>query len=120
MEFRCTPKNQIESGKRVWNILQLRVHKSIIELKKKIDVAPKDKIFDVDLTYLTSRKLVLYFMEGDISKSGGIATNIGICFYDMLSYLFGDIKTNTVHIHTHDRASGYLEFDKTEFVGFIN
>ena len=55
MELDALQKMEIESGKRVWNILQLRVHKSIIELKKKIDVAPKDKIFDVDLTYLTSR-----------------------------------------------------------------
>ena len=59
-------------------------------------------------------------MEGDISKSGGIATNIGIHFYDMLSYLFGDIKTNTVLIHTHDRASDYLEFDKARVRWFLS
>lgn len=114
-------KMERESGKRVWNILQLRVHKSIIELKKKIDAAPKDKIFDVDLTYLTSRGNWYYTSwKGDISKSGGIATNIGVHFYDMLSYLFGGIKANTVHLHTHDRASGYLEFERARVRWFLS
>ena len=110
-----------ESGKRVWNILQLRVHKSIIELKKKIDAAPKDKIFDVDLTYLTSRGNWYYTSwKGDVSKSGGIATNIGVHFYDMLSYIFGEVKENVVHIHTHDRAAGYLEFERARVRWFLS
>jgi UDP-N-acetyl-2-amino-2-deoxyglucuronate dehydrogenase len=75
-----------ETGQRVWNILQHRLHQSIVELKKKVASAPKDKIFDVDLTYLTSRGN-WYFVswKGDISKSRGIATNIGVHFFDMLS-----------------------------------
>ena len=110
-----------ESGKRVWNILQLRVHQSIIELKEKIDIAPKDKIFDVDLTYLTSRGNWYYASwKGDISKSGGIATNIGVHFYDMLSYLFGNVKENIVHLHTHDRAAGYLEFERARVRWFLS
>jgi len=110
-----------ESGKRVWNILQLRVHQSIIKLKEKIDIAPKDKIFDVDLTYLTSRGNWYYASwKGDISKSGGIATNIGVHFYDMLSYLFGNVKENIVHLHTHDRASGYLEFQRARVRWFLS
>lgn len=114
-------KMEKESGKRVWNILQLRVHKSIIELKEKIEKAPKDKIFDVDLTYLTSRGN-WYFTswKGDISKSGGIATNIGVHFYDMLSFIFGDIKENIVHVHTHDRAAGYLEFERARVRWFLS
>ena len=110
-----------ESGNRVWNILQLRVHKSIIELKKKIDSEPKDKIFDVDLTYLTSRGNWYYTSwKGDVTKSGGIATNIGVHFYDMLSYIFGNVKENIVHIHTHDRAAGYLEFERARVRWFLS
>lgn len=114
-------KMEKESGQRVWNILQLRVHKSIIELKKKIDEAPKDKIFYVDLTYITSRGNWYYTSwKGDTSKSGGIATNIGVHFYDMLSYIFGDVKENVVHVHTHDRAAGYLEFEKARVRWFLS
>lgn len=114
-------KMEQESGRRVWNILQLRVHKSIIELKKKIEAAPKDKVFDVDLTYLTSRGNWYYTSwKGDTTKSGGIATNIGVHFYDMLSFIFGDVKENIVHVHTHDRASGYLEFERARVRWFLS
>ena len=110
-----------ESGQRVWNILQLRLHQSIIDLKAKVAAAPKDKIFDVDLTYLTSRGNWYYTSwKGDKSKSGGIATNIGVHFYDMLSWIFGDVKQNTVHVHTHDRAAGYLEFDRARVRWFLS
>lgn len=114
-------KMEIESGQKVYNILQLRLHQSIIDLKKKIDAAPKDKIFDVDLTYLTSRGSWYYTSwKGDLSKSGGIATNIGVHFYDMLSYIFGKVKKNVVNIHTHDRAAGYLEFDRARVRWFLS
>lgn len=110
-----------ESGKRIWNILQLRVHESILALKKKIDSAPSDKIFDIDLTYLTSRGNWYYTSwKGDQTKSGGIATNIGVHFYDMLSWIFGSVKRNDVHIHEHDRASGYLEFEKARVRWFLS
>lgn len=114
-------KMEQESGQRVWNILQLRVHQSIIDLKKKVDAAPKDKIFDVDLTYLTSRGNWYYTSwKGDVNKSGGIATNIGVHFYDMLSWIFGDVKENVVHVHTHDRAAGYLEFERARVRWFLS
>lgn len=114
-------KIEKETGKKVYNILQLRVHKSIIELKQKIDAAPKDKIFDVDLTYLTSRGNWYYTSwKGDVAKSGGIATNIGVHFYDMLSWIFGDVKENIVHIHEHDRASGYLELERARVRWFLS
>jgi UDP-N-acetyl-2-amino-2-deoxyglucuronate dehydrogenase len=114
-------KMEKETGQRVWNILQLRLHKSIIELKKKVDAAPKDKVFDIDLTYLTSRGNWYYTSwKGDVTKSGGIATNIGVHFYDMLSWIFGDVKENIVHLHTHDRASGYLEFDRARVRWFLS
>ena len=114
-------KMEQESGKKVFNILQLRVHQSIIDLKKKIDAAPKNKIFDVDLTYLTSRSNWYYTSwKGDVSKSGGIATNIGVHFYDMLSWIFGDVKENIVHVQTHDRASGYLELERARVRWFLS
>ena len=94
-------------NKKVYTILQLRLHPSIIALKQEIDSGPKDKVYDVDLTYLTSRGNWYYTSwKGDITKSGGIATNIGIHFFDMLSWVFGNLKKNDVHIHTHDRAAG--------------
>jgi UDP-N-acetyl-2-amino-2-deoxyglucuronate dehydrogenase len=110
-----------ESGKRVWNILQLRLHQSIIDLKSKVDAAPKDKIFDIDLTYLTSRGNWYYTSwKGDYSKSGGIATNIGVHFYDMLSWIFGDVKQNIVHVQTQDRSAGYLEFERARVRWFLS
>jgi len=114
-------KIENETGKRIYNILQLRVHPSIIALKKKIDEGPKNKIYDIDLTYLTSRGTWYYTSwKGDISKSGGIATNIGVHFFDMLSWIFGDLKQNIVHINSHDRSSGYLEFEKARVRWFLS
>ena len=110
-----------ETGKKVYNILQLRLHPSVIELKRKVDNSPKDKVFDVDLAYITSRGHWYYTSwKGNINKSGGIATNIGVHFFDMLAWIFGDLKQNTVHIHTHDRAAGYLEFEKARVRWFLS
>ena len=110
-----------EYGKRVFNILQLRLHPSIIALKKKIDDGPKDKIYDLDLAYITSRGHWYYTSwKGDVSKSGGIATNIGVHFYDMLTWIFGDVKKSIVHIHTHDRAAGYFELEKARVRWFLS
>ena len=109
------------TGKKVYSILQLRLHPSIIALKEKIANGPKDKIYDVDLTYLTSRGHWYYTSwKGDVSKSGGIASNIGVHFYDMLSWIFGDVKQNIVHLHTHDRAGGYLEFERARVRWFLS
>ncbi|MEQ9166586.1 MAG: Gfo/Idh/MocA family oxidoreductase [Fulvivirga sp.] len=110
-----------ETGKRVWNILQLRLHKSIIELREKVANAPKGKVYDVDLTYLTSRGH-WYFTswKGELDKSGGIATNIGVHFYDMLSWVFGDLKENIVHVHDRDKAAGYLEFERARVRWFLS
>ena len=109
-----------ESGKRIYTILQLRLHPAIIALKKKIETGPKDKIYDVDLTYITSRGLWYYASwKGDVRKSGGIATNIGVHFYDMLGWIFGDVKQNMVHIASHDRVAGYLELEKARIRYFL-
>ncbi len=110
-----------KTGRRIWNILQLRVHPSIIALKEKIDRGDPDKIYDIDLTYLTSRGHWYYTSwKGDISKSGGIASNIGVHFFDMLTWIFGDVQRNVVHIHTHDRAGGYLELKRARVRWFLS
>lgn len=110
-----------ETGQSIYNILQLRLHPSVIALKEKVDKAPAGKVFDIDLAYLTSRGHWYYTSwKGDVTKSGGIATNIGVHFYDMLQWIFGELKENTVHIHTHDRAAGYLEFTKARVRWFLS
>lgn len=110
-----------ETSHNIYTILQLRLHDSIIALKKKVEVSPKDKVYDFDLTYQTSRGNWYYSSwKGDISKSGGIATNIGVHFFDMLSWVFGSVKQNIVHLHTHDRAAGFLEFEKARVRWFLS
>lgn len=114
-------KVEKSTGKRIWNILQLRVHHSIIALREKIKNGPKDKVYDIDLTYLTSRGHWYYTSwKGDVDKSGGIATNIGVHFFDMLSWIFGEVKSNKVNIHTHDRASGILELEHANVRWFLS
>ena len=110
-----------ETGKQVFNILQLRKHPSIIELKKKIKEGPAGEIYDIDLTYITSRGH-WYFIswKGDFQKSGGIATNIGVHFFDMLIWIFGDVKENIVHISKNDKAAGYLVLEKARVRWFLS
>jgi len=110
-----------ETKSKVYTILQLRLHPSIIALKNKIENEPSDKIHEIDLTYLTSRgNWYLTSWKGDVSKSGGIASNIGVHFFDMLSWIFGDVIVNKTHIHSHDRAAGYLEFEKARVKWFLS
>ena len=100
-----------ETGKKVFTILQLRLHPNIIALREKIINGPKDKIYDVNLEYITSRgKWYHHSWKGDISKSGGIATNIGVHFFDMLSWIFGDYNENIVFQNNSNSASGALKF----------
>ena len=102
-----------ETGKKIFTILQLRLHPAIIALKEKIQKAPAGKKYDIKLKYITSRGHWYHISwKGDIHKSGGIATNIGIHFFDMLLWIFGDVKTNEVKEHSDDRASGRLELEK--------
>lgn len=110
-----------ETEHKAYTILQLRLHDSIIALKKKVDEGPKDKIYDVDLTYITSRGKWYYASwKGDVHKSGGIATNIGVHFYDMLQWIFGPVKQNIVHVMSFDRVAGYLELEKARVRYFLS
>ncbi len=102
-----------ETGKRVYTILQLRLHPNIIALREKVLSAPKDKIFDINLQYVTSRgKWYQQSWKGDVTKSGGIATNIGVHFFDMLTWIFGDVKENEVYSISSQTASGRLLLDR--------
>lgn len=112
---------EAETGKKVYTILQLRLHQSIIDWKKQIDEGPKDKIYNIDLTYITSRGTWYYASwKGQTEKSGGIATNIGVHFYDMLSWIFGPVEENIVHVYEHDRAAGFLRFEKARVRYFLS
>ena len=102
-----------ESGKKIFNVLQLRLHPVIIGLKEKIDKEYSGKKYSIDLQYVTSRgKWYLISWKGDISKSGGIATNIGIHFFDMLLWIFGHKINSKVAINEPTRMSGELELEK--------
>lgn len=102
-----------ETGKKVFTILQLRLHPAIIKLKEKIAADTSGKKFEVNLNYITSRGSWYHTSwKGDIQKSGGIATNIGVHFFDMLMWIFGDVKQNDVLQHTADTASGTLELER--------
>lgn len=110
-----------DSGRNVYTILQLRHHEAIKALKKKVEEGPSDKKYEIDLTYLTSRGNWYYTSwKGDHEKSGGIATNIGVHFYDMLTWVFGGLKSQTVHLHSHDRASGIMHLEKADVRWFLS
>ena len=110
-----------ESGQKINTILQLRLHPSIIALKKKVAAENKREKYDVDLTYITSRgNWYDISWKGDESKSGGIATNIGVHFYDMLSWIFGDVQENIVHLREKSKSAGYLEFEKARVRWFLS
>ncbi len=99
-----------ETGKRVFTILQLRHHESVLALKEKVQANASTK-YDVDLTYITSRGRWYHTSwKGDESKSGGIATNIGVHFYDMLHFVFGDLQHSELHYRDHKTSCGYLEY----------
>src|SRR5688572_19263122 len=104
---------EIETGRKVFTILQLRLHPTIIALREQILKGPSDKKYNVDLKYITSRgNWYQSSWKGDISKAGGIATNIGIHFFDMLIWIFGSVTNITVHQLKSDMASGSLELEK--------
>jgi len=110
-----------ETGKKVFNILQLRHHDAILKLREKVLLSPSDKKFDVELTYITSRGN--WYMEswkGDPRKSFGVATNIGVHFYDMLHFIFGKLQRNVLHYADQSKAAGYLEYERARVRWFLS
>jgi UDP-N-acetyl-2-amino-2-deoxyglucuronate dehydrogenase len=100
---------ELETGKKVNTILQLRLHPAIIELRNKIHNSSENEIYDIDLKYITSRgKWYHRSWKGDIAKSGGIATNIGVHFFDMLTWIFGDLEKVSVTNQNSETAQGEL------------
>jgi UDP-N-acetyl-2-amino-2-deoxyglucuronate dehydrogenase len=110
-----------ETGKKVFTILQVRLHPVIKALREKILNSPDDKVYNVDLTYITSRGKWYYrSWKGNLEKSGGIATNIGIHFFDLLTWIFGEVKENTVHLLQPEKAAGILHLKKARVRWFLS
>lgn len=107
--------------KKIYNILQLRLHPTIIKLKENFNLIKPTKKYDIDLTYITSRgKWYNYSWKGDIEKSGGIATNIGIHFFDMLIWIFGNVQSSKVFVSDNEKACGILELENANVRWFLS
>lgn len=113
---------EADSGRKIHTILQLRLHPSIVALRERVrSSAALGKKADVDLTYITSRgNWYLSSWKGDERKSGGIATNIGVHFFDMLHFVYGRLEANVVHLHEPTRAAGYLEYEHARVRWFLS
>lgn len=112
---------EVETGKKIWNVLQLRTHPTIKNLRKKVLDENRKSKYDIDLTYLTSRGNWYYSSwKGDVKKSGGVTTNIGVHFFDMLTWIFGKVQKNIVYLNSHDRASGFLELENARVRWFLS
>ncbi|OGJ87097.1 MAG: oxidoreductase [Candidatus Raymondbacteria bacterium RifOxyA12_full_50_37] len=112
---------EAETGRRVHTILQLRVHPALVELKKSLEQEPKGKKRDICLTYITSRgNWYLVSWKGQMEKSGGLATNIGIHFFDLLIWLFGKVEFSEVHCAEPRRTGGFLELERARVQWFLS
>ncbi|NVF13656.1 Gfo/Idh/MocA family oxidoreductase [Vreelandella maris] len=110
-----------ETGKRVYNILQLRHHQAILDLKEKVASENRQEKYEVELTYITSRgKWYMESWKGDPRKSFGVATNIGVHFFDMLHFIFGKLQKNVLHYANDYKAAGYLEYEKARVPWFLS
>ena len=110
-----------EYNNKVHTVLQLRHHEAILALKENIDQSPQDKMYDIDLTYITSRGNWYYTSwKGDESKSGGIASNIGVHFFDMLQWIFGPMQEFSVSTKTADTNAGTLMFERAHVKWYLS
>lgn len=110
-----------ETGKRIHTILQLRLHPAIKALREQVSGKGTKHKHDVDLTYITSRgHWYHYSWKGDVAKSGGLATNIGIHFFDMLAWCFGRPVSNVVHLSSPRKAAGFIEFENARVRWFLS
>ncbi|NIJ36405.1 UDP-N-acetyl-2-amino-2-deoxyglucuronate dehydrogenase [Sphingopyxis panaciterrae] len=110
-----------DTGRKINTILQLRLHPAIIALRERVAAMPLDQKADVDLTYITSRgNWYLKSWKGADSQSGGIATNIGVHFFDMLHFVYGALQENIVHLNTPQKAAGYLEYERARVRWFLS
>lgn len=110
-----------DSGHRIYTILQLRLHPAITSLRERVASNNLAHKHDVELTYITARgRWYLISWKGDTRKSGGVATNIGVHFYDMLHYVFGAVQNNIVHYRNEVRSAGYLEYQRARVRWFLS
>jgi UDP-N-acetyl-2-amino-2-deoxyglucuronate dehydrogenase len=112
---------EAESAGRIFTVLQLRLHPSLVALREKIQAAPKDRRYTVRLTYLTGRgKWYHYSWKGDEERSGGVATNIGVHFFDLLIWLFGPVKEQEIYIKTKERVGGFVSLERADVEWFLS
>ena len=112
---------EADTGRKIYTILQLRLHPAILALRDRVSQTPDGEKVDVDLTYVTSRgNWYLKSWKGAVEKSGGIATNIGVHFYDMLHFVYGKVHENIVHLNTPMKAAGYLEYERARVRWFLS
>jgi UDP-N-acetyl-2-amino-2-deoxyglucuronate dehydrogenase len=110
-----------DSGKKVNTILQLRLHPSVMAFREKLQAQKRTEKCNVDLTYITARgRWYLQSWKGDTKKSGGVAANIGVHFYDMLHFLFGKLQESVVHYASETKAAGYLEYENARVRWFLS
>jgi UDP-N-acetyl-2-amino-2-deoxyglucuronate dehydrogenase len=113
-----------ETGQNIYTILQLRHHPAIIRLNEKVKSEKEkepSKTYDVDLTYITSRGAWYHrSWKGNPEKSGGVATNIGVHFFDMLTWVFGPAKENVVHLSETDRSAGFLQLENARVRWYLS
>lgn len=110
-----------ETGRKVYNILQLRVHPAIIALRETVREASSNTKYNIDLTYITSRgRWYFTSWKGDSHKSGGVATNIGVHFFDMMIWIFGSVRHHEVHFADERKMAGYLELEKAHVRWFLS
>ncbi|MEP2735224.1 MAG: Gfo/Idh/MocA family oxidoreductase [Erythrobacter sp.] len=112
---------EAETGQKIHTILQLRLHPAILALRDRVAKTPAKEKVDVDLTYITSRgNWYMKSWKNVTDKSGGIATNIGVHFFDMLHFVYGELQENIVHLNTPTKAGGYLEYGKARVRWFLS
>ncbi|MBK44138.1 MAG: oxidoreductase [Roseovarius sp.] len=112
---------EADTGRKIHTILQLRLHPAILALRDRVSRMPAGEKADVDLTYITSRgNWYLKSWKGATEKSGGIATNIGVHFFDMLHFVYGAVQENIVHLNTPTKAAGYLEYERARVRWFLS
>ncbi len=110
-----------ETGIKIYNVLQLRLHPAIIDLKEEIEYKKVEKKHAIDLTYITSRgKWYFYSWKGQLEKSGGVATNVGIHFFDMLIWIFGAVKCSEVYYADTKKMSGFIELENAKIRWFLS
>ncbi|HPN17568.1 MAG TPA: Gfo/Idh/MocA family oxidoreductase [Candidatus Aminicenantes bacterium] len=114
---------EAEYGRKVYTVLQMRLHPALRALKSRVETGPAGRVYDVELTNVTARgRWYFYSWKGDEAKSGGVATNIGIHFFDVLTWIFGEAVAggNIVHLKEPDRAAGFLELRRARIRWYLS